>query len=175
LTARTIFRTVEYWTIADQLLRLGKEEGFDPMSLSPVIRYEWYFYVFEAVLMLCNQVLMNVRHPRRWLPKSTKTYLAQDGVTEIDGPGYKDTRPFWQTLVDPFDLLGLLSKGNEDDKTKRFWEGNGFDGASKSKEVRREREWIEMLLSKRRRRERLGCELLRSGVKTTADATECYL
>lgn len=139
MTARTIFRTVEYWTIADQLLRLGKEEGFDPMSLSPVIRYEWYFYVFEAVLMLCNQVLMNVRHPRRWLPKSTKTYLAQDGVTEIDGPGYKDTRPFWQTLVDPFDLFGLLSKGNEDDKTKRFWEGNGFDGASKSKEVMRER------------------------------------
>ncbi|KAK3936885.1 RTA1 domain-protein [Diplogelasinospora grovesii] len=129
LTARTIYRIVEYWSIAQ--LNFG-QAGFDPMSLSPIIRYEWFFYVFEASLMLCNQVLMNVRHPRKYLPKSTKTYLAQDGVTEITGPGYKDTRPFLVTVLDPFDLMGI-AKGK--DKESRFWENNGFqNGQNKGSE-----------------------------------------
>lgn len=122
ITARTIFRVVEYWSIAG----FHYEEGLDITTLSPIIRYEWYFYVFEAGLMLCNNVLMNIRHPRRYLPKSTKTYLAQDGETEINGPGYKDTRPFLATFFDPFDVYGLL-KGKK--KEDRFWEKNGFDGS----------------------------------------------
>lgn len=73
--------------------------------------------------MLINRVLLNVRHPRMWLPKSTKMYLSRaDGATEIDGPGYKDGRPFWVTLVDPFDVHGLLGgrkKGGD------FWDGDG--------------------------------------------------
>ncbi len=97
----------------------------DPYSLSPIIRYEWFFYFFEATLMLCNQWLMNVRHPRKYLPKSTKTYLARDGVTEVTGPGYKDTRPFFITLVDPFDLLGLI---HGRDKESRFWDVDGPGG-----------------------------------------------
>ena len=121
LTARTIYRVVEYFSVAD----LHLTADTDPNSLSPIIRYEWFFYVFEASLMLCNQVMMNVRHPRRYLPKSTKTYLAPDGVTEITGPGYKDTRPFIITLVDPFDLIGLLAG---QDKKTRFWENATADG-----------------------------------------------
>lgn len=120
LFARTIFRVVEYWSIAEHDYW---KPGFDPKSLSPAIRYESFFYVFEAMLMLINHVLLNVRHPRMWLPKSTKTYLSRaDGVTEIDGPGYKDGRPFWVTLVDPFDVHGLLGgrkKGGD------FWDGDG--------------------------------------------------
>ena len=115
LTARTIYRVVEYFSVAD----LHLTAGTDPNTLSPIIRYEWFFYVFEASLMLSNLIMMNVRHPRRYLPKSTKTYLAPDGVTEITGPGYKDTRPFIITLVDPFDLIGLLAGR---DKNTRFWE-----------------------------------------------------
>lgn len=117
LTIRTIFRVVEYWSIADLHY---DDKSVDPMSFSPIIRYEWFFYVFEASLMLINQVLMNVRHPRRYLPKSTKTYLsARDGKTEVTGPGYSDKRPFLVTLVDPFDLGGLI-KGTK--KNVKFWE-----------------------------------------------------
>ncbi|EOO02538.1 putative rta1 domain protein [Phaeoacremonium minimum UCRPA7] len=115
ITVRTIYRIVEYFSLA----KLHFEEGMDPMSFSPIIRYEWFFYVFEAVLMICNQVLWNVRHPRRYLPSSTKVYLAKDGVTEILGPGYKDERNFLVTLFDPFDIYGLI-KGR--DKKTRFWE-----------------------------------------------------
>lgn len=124
LMARTVFRVVEYWSIAD----LHFVEGLDPTTLSPAIRYESFFYVFEAGLMLCNVCMLNFRHPRKYLPKSTKTYLAQDSVTEVTGPGYKDPRSFLATLIDPFDLAGLI-KG--EDKKNRFWEQNGFDESTK--------------------------------------------
>lgn len=118
ILARTIYRLVEYFSVAE--LKIGP--GFDPMSMSPIIRYEWFFYVFEAVIMLSNSVMFNVRHPRRYLPKNNKIYLAQDEVTEVEGPGFKDPRPFWQTLVDPFDIVGLI-KGKSS-QTDRFWERN---------------------------------------------------
>ncbi|KAF7544251.1 hypothetical protein G7Z17_g10107 [Cylindrodendrum hubeiense] len=115
ILARTIFRLVEYFGVAN--LRIGP--GFDPMSMSPIIRYEWFFYVFESSIMLINVVMFNVRHPRRYLPKSNRIYLAQDGVTEVEGPGFKDPRPFWLTLVDPFDIRGIMSGQLKQDK---FWE-----------------------------------------------------
>src|SRR5699024_3001182 len=98
------YRIVEYFSVAKLKFR---EAGFDPMSMSPIIRHEWFFYVFEAAVMACNCALFNARHPRRYLPRNNTIYLAQDGVTEVEGPGFKDPRPFWQTLVDPFDLRGL--------------------------------------------------------------------
>ncbi|KAL5041296.1 hypothetical protein BDW71DRAFT_213196 [Aspergillus fruticulosus] len=48
-------------------------------SLTPVLRYEWFFYVFEATLMLLNSVLWNVWHPGRYLPRSAAVYLERDG------------------------------------------------------------------------------------------------
>ncbi|KAM7197170.1 hypothetical protein V8F20_006719 [Naviculisporaceae sp. PSN 640] len=120
LIIRTIFRIVEYFSLADLHYGFGQ----DPMTLSPLIRYEWFFYFFEATLMFVNQVLMNVRHPRKYLPKSTKTYLKRDGVTEVMGPGHKDTRPFLQTVFDPFDVIGII-QGK--DKQKRFWEVDDDD------------------------------------------------
>ncbi|KAF5677276.1 Rtm1p-like protein [Fusarium heterosporum] len=116
ILSRTMYRVVEYFSIAD--LRYGPD--FDPGSVSVVVRYEWYFYVFEAVLMLVNTVMFNVRHPRRYLPRNNNVYLAPDGIAEIEGPGYKDPRKFWQTLLDPFDIRGMISgRGRETDK---FWE-----------------------------------------------------
>lgn len=134
LTARTVYRIVEYFSVAE--LHIGP--GFNPQSLNPVVRYEWFFYVFEASLMICNSVLINVRHPRRYLPSSTKIYLARDGVTEIRGPGYKDTRPFLITLVDPFDLMGLI-QGR--DKKTRFWDednsnNNGDESAASNNKAK---------------------------------------
>ncbi|KAK8015896.1 hypothetical protein PG991_008784 [Apiospora marii] len=126
IAARTIYRVVEYFDIANVDFWAP---GFDPSGLSPLVRYEWFFYVFEASLMLANSVLLNVRHPRRWLPKSTKVYLARDGVSEIAGPGYKQDRNFFATLVDPFDLYGIV-KGR--DKQARFWDED--DGAERQQQ-----------------------------------------
>jgi hypothetical protein len=120
---RTIYRIVEYFGFAN--LRFGP--GFDPMTISPVIRYEWFFYVFEASLMLVNCVLFNFRHPRRYLPESNRIYLAQDGVTEIDGPGWEDKRHFLITILDPFDLSGSFRGKSQ--QSHKFWENNGFDSA----------------------------------------------
>jgi hypothetical protein len=119
LAIRTIFRNVEYFT----LVQLHLTSGTNPSSLNPLIRYEWFFYVFEASFMLANQVLWNVRHPRHYLPVSTKIYLAPDNVTEIEGPGYKDDRNFILTILDPF----RLATGR--DKNTRFWDNNTSGGA----------------------------------------------
>lgn len=118
ITIRTIYRIVEYFDLSNADYW---NPNFDPMSMSPILRYEWFFYIFEASLMLMNSVLWNVRHPRRWLPKSSKVYLAKDGITEITGPGYKQERNFFVTLFDPFDLYGMI-KGK--DKETRFWDDN---------------------------------------------------
>ncbi|KUJ14771.1 uncharacterized protein LY89DRAFT_122084 [Mollisia scopiformis] len=113
--ARTIYRTYEYFSIAS----LNFKGNIDPGSLSPVIRYEWFFIVFEATLMIINSFLMNFHHPMRFLPRDNKIYLAEGGVTEIKGPGYQDNRNFIVTMFDPFDLVGMLRGRNMNQK---FWE-----------------------------------------------------
>ena len=123
IAIRTIYRTVEYFSIAG--LRI--HDGLDPMSISPIIRYEWFFWVFEALLMVLNTFLLNARHPARYLPRNNKIYLAQDGVTEVEGPGYADKRNFLVTLVDPFDIAGLV-RGR--DKGNKYWEGQQEMGIS---------------------------------------------
>ncbi|KAK6069615.1 rta1 domain protein [Seiridium cupressi] len=116
IAVRTIYRTVEYFDLSSTNFR---DPHFDPMSMSPIVRYEWFFYIFEATLMLSNSVLWNLRHPRRWLPKTTKVYLAKGGITEVTGPGYKQDRNFFVTLFDSFDVYGMI-KGR--DKMTRFWD-----------------------------------------------------
>ncbi|KAK8076181.1 hypothetical protein PG994_003453 [Apiospora phragmitis] len=127
IATRTIYRVVEYFEISN--VDFGAPD-FDPMSVSPIVRYEWFFYVFEAGLMLANSVLLNVRHPPRWLPESTKVYLARDGVVEVAGPGYKHDRNFFATLVDPFDLYGMI-KGR--DKQTRFWDHDDMAESGQAK------------------------------------------
>jgi hypothetical protein len=60
-------------------------------SLSPILRYEVFFYIFEATLMLTNSVLWNVWNPGRILPAEYHIYLAQDG-TEVIGDEPSDDR-----------------------------------------------------------------------------------
>ncbi|KAK1520941.1 RTA1 domain-containing protein [Colletotrichum abscissum] len=120
VSARTLFRVAEYFSLARVRFDAQTKEGDVP----PAIRYEWLFYVFEASLMLANVCMFNVRHPRRYLPERYTVYLAPDGVTEVEGPGWKDPRAFWVTVVDPFDVRGLV-KGR-DRGMERFWErGDG--------------------------------------------------
>lgn len=113
ITIRTIFRTVEYFSAA------SLNAYTDIENISPLLKQEWFFWFFEAVFMYCNSTMLNVFHPMQVLPHNNKIYLTEDGETEIEGPGYKDTRPFLLTLVDPFDIYGIIvHKG----KKERFWE-----------------------------------------------------
>ncbi|KAJ5795520.1 uncharacterized protein N7518_004060 [Penicillium psychrosexuale] len=115
ITIRTIYRTVEYFTAA------SLNAYTDLENISPVLKQEWYFWIFEVVLMYSNTTLLNVFHPMRWLPRSNKIYLAEDGVNEIEGPGYDDPRHWLQTFVDPFDIYGLIVNRG---KKEKYWESS---------------------------------------------------
>lgn len=73
---RTMYRFAKYYGAS-----LHYSVGVDATDFPLEIRYERFFYVFEATLMLCNAYLWNIRQPRKYLPKSTKVYLEKDGVT----------------------------------------------------------------------------------------------
>lgn len=64
--------------------------------------------------------MFNIIHPMMILPNSNKVYLATDGCTERMGPGWMDKRNFLVTLLDPFDVVGLLKK--KDKAAVKFWE-----------------------------------------------------
>jgi len=114
---RAIYRTVEYYTVTTFVYK----QDMNPSSASPLIKHEAYFWVFEALLMLANSFLWNFRHPIKHLPLDSKVYLADDGVTEIIGPGYEDLRFFVIAMVDPFDLIGLAMGRHI---RKEFWKTN---------------------------------------------------
>ncbi|ORY07024.1 hypothetical protein BCR34DRAFT_631961 [Clohesyomyces aquaticus] len=122
ILVRTIYRAVEHFAFESTPAGLD----FDAQDLSPMLRYEWFFYVFEASLMLVNEVWWNLRHPRRYLPEDFRVYLAQDGVTEVQGPGWDDGRNWIVTFLDPF---GWVLKNNEskEGKQKKFWESDGHE------------------------------------------------
>lgn len=101
---RTIYRTVEYFGF-DRYDTKQTGSGY-----SPIVRYEWFFYVFEAALMFTNSSMWAVFHPRRYLPVNKRIYLERDGVTEVEGPGWKDERPNWMSFVDPFGCLDAHRK-----------------------------------------------------------------
>ena len=98
ILSRNIYRVVEVW------------EGYDGY----LANHEAFFYVFDGALMLVNSVMLNVFHPMAYLPRSWKIYLSNDGVTEMEGDIIMDKRPFWVTVLDPFDLVGLV-KGRDRD------------------------------------------------------------
>ncbi|MBE7181293.1 MAG: RTA1 domain-containing protein [Terriglobus roseus] len=102
ITTRCVYRIVEYF------------QGFD----GTIYDTEWYFWVFEATIMFLNTLLLNVFHPGRFLPASSKSFLGVDGA-EREGPGWEDKRAFLFRLLDPLDIYGLLISR---DKHAKFWE-----------------------------------------------------
>ena len=76
---RSVYRVVEH--AGNTSLDIGNEQELQ--SLSPLLRYEWYFYVFEATTMLLNSLLWNLFNAGRFLPRSSKVFLAEDGTTEM--------------------------------------------------------------------------------------------
>lgn len=85
---RCIYRLVEH--LGNTVVDLDDMASLE--ALSPVLRYEWYFYVFEAAVMFLNSALWNVFNPGRYLPRNSRIYLARDGVTELEDDE-KDDRP----------------------------------------------------------------------------------
>jgi hypothetical protein len=85
---------------------------------------EWPIWVWETLPMLLNTIILNIWPPAKYLPSNNKVYLARDGKTELLGPGWVDKRPFLLTLIDPFDIGGLI---RGEDKNNRFWEADGIE------------------------------------------------
>ncbi|KAK7966549.1 RTA1 domain protein [Apiospora aurea] len=123
---RTIYRLAEHFSTSRSQLM---DPNLDWSTVSPILRYEWFFYVFEAAVMLINMLLWNTLHPRRCLPESYQVYLAQDGKTELAGPGWESGQNFWMTLIDPFGFMQCTrdrQKGKGHGTEKPFWEDNGY-------------------------------------------------
>jgi hypothetical protein len=89
---RCLYRLVEH--TGNTTVRLGDGEAL--RALSPLLREEWYFYVFEAALMLVNSVIWNVWNPGRYLRANIR--LAEDGRTEVE----------MEEKVDPRSLLARV-------------------------------------------------------------------
>ena len=104
-------------------------EGFEVMNCpidvpncGVVDRHEWFFYVFEVANIFLFVMLLTIFPPGKYLPLDVKVYLGPLDGKERVGPGFAnaDTRPFWQTVLDPFNIHRLITgSGLVDDK---FWE-----------------------------------------------------
>lgn len=108
---RTIYRTVEHFGFDTLLMSIRTD-----IVLSPILTYEWFFYVFEASLMLINSSMWTIFHPRRFLPVNKRIYLEKDGVTETEGAEWKDKRPQWVTFLDPVGCLQLHRQSDRQNK-----------------------------------------------------------
>jgi hypothetical protein len=124
ISIRTVYRTVEYFDAASLTV-------WNVDQMSSILKNEWYFWVFEAMIMYANTTMLNLLHPMTKLPESNKIYLAKDGVTEVEGPGFQEQRPLLMTFIDPFDVVGLVMRKKRHEK---FWE-EGVSAGVKTGEV----------------------------------------
>lgn len=91
---RCIYRLVEYVEPTDK--DLGDMDAL--RKLSPLLRYEAFFYVFEAAFMLANSVLWNIWNPGRFLPREYHVYLSADGTKRVREKEI-DARPVWAKIA----------------------------------------------------------------------------
>ncbi|GKT65667.1 RTA1 domain-containing protein [Colletotrichum tofieldiae] len=103
------------------------------LRLSPILRYESYFYVFEASLMLVNSILWNARHPGPNLPRNVHIYLAQDGSEVEREDESSEHRPLLLTMANTL-MFGLLirdDKRNSYGRSQELHENTGSNGRAK--------------------------------------------
>lgn len=84
--------------------------------------HEAFLWIFEIANITLFVILLAIFHPGKYLPRSSLIFLDLDGKTERVGPGFgkADKRPLLITIVDPFNLYGIITgKGMKMDK---FWE-----------------------------------------------------
>jgi hypothetical protein len=103
---RCIYRLAEH--MGSTAVHLDDPESL--LALSPILRYEWFFYVFEGMIMLLNSVLWNIWNPGRYLPKSSHVYLSQDGRTELEVFDQSDDRPLLAKTASVLTFGFLFSK-----------------------------------------------------------------
>jgi hypothetical protein len=122
-------KTITYLLYTSSLLILVRNTfrtaTFFYPPLAACNRIEAFFWVVEAVPMVINTYMMNYFPPAKYMPANHKIYLATDGKTELEGPGMVDKRPFILSLLDPFDIGGIVTKR---DSKNRFWERDGIGG-----------------------------------------------
>ncbi|EFR04279.1 hypothetical protein MGYG_07288 [Nannizzia gypsea CBS 118893] len=87
---RCIYRLIEH--MGSTAVDLDSIEKLK--ALSPILRHEYFFYIFEATLMLINSVLWNIWNPGRFLPRNYLIHLDKDGNTEVEGAEEEDSRSF---------------------------------------------------------------------------------
>jgi hypothetical protein len=79
ILVRSIYRMIEH--TGPHKIEINNLDSL--WKLSPLLRYEVFFYVFEASLMLVNSLLWNVWHPGRFMASDNRVYLARDGTEAI--------------------------------------------------------------------------------------------
>lgn len=108
---RCIYRMVEFTTGSTTI---NFTEYSALLALSPLLRYEVFFYVFEASLILLNSVLWNLFHAGRYLPRDKAIVLSQDGRTEriVDetAPGHDGKQALSLSGLATFGAIGLIRK-----------------------------------------------------------------
>jgi hypothetical protein len=111
---RCIYRLIEH--LGNTTVRLSDPESLK--RLSPILRYEWFFYVFEATLMLLNSGLWNVWNPGRYMPRNSRVYLAPDGMTELENGDKSNKQPLLVTIgsVFTFGILGAVHRKRQADR-----------------------------------------------------------
>lgn len=125
ILVRCIVRTAEGFEAA------SCEPGRQDPYCGPVSRNEWFLWVFEVANITLFVIMLAIFHPGSYLPENSKIFLdPSDGETERLGPGFSkaDKRPFLITIIDPFNLYGILSGKGMD--LNKFWEDHQpiYDG-----------------------------------------------
>jgi hypothetical protein len=103
ILVRSIYRLVEHLGVTTVRL----DDPTSLLKLSPMLRYEWYFYVFDATMMLLNSALWNVWNPCRFLPQNRRIYLGKDGITQLEREENEDDRTLLAKVGSMF-TFGLL-------------------------------------------------------------------
>ena len=99
---RSIYRLVEHTGPSD--IDISDIDAL--RALSPLYRYEAFFYVFEAGVMLANSALWNIWNPGRFFPRNHSFHLTREGF-EVEGRRDPDTR---SVLIKTLNILtfGLM-------------------------------------------------------------------
>lgn len=109
ILTRCIYRLVEH--TGSVALKLNDLQALE--QLTPILRYEWYFYVFEATVMLLNSILWNIWNPSRYLPRNHNVYLDQDGRVVHGGEEKRDSRSLLIKAASVLTFGILFRKGTE--------------------------------------------------------------
>ncbi|KAK5167179.1 uncharacterized protein LTR77_007909 [Saxophila tyrrhenica] len=138
MLVRCIVRTIEGFEAA----ACRANPAGPPGHCGEVSTHEAYLWVFEIANITLFVVILALFHPGKYLPRDSRIFLDPiDGKTERVGPGYSkaDKRPMLATILDPFNLFGIVTgKGMA---IQPFWNEHQpiYDGGEVKEDKRGER------------------------------------